>query len=213
MEPDETSTDCILRRMKRKSFSGWAWNVYNPTKALPEELRFDLLDGHGRNIGQITYTKITLLKGSEMTTPWGAARIDVGMKGTRVFLGDRELAQFGGHLLKKEMELVFPSGQRMPFTPKKGYKNDIEYSDGKGFIGVYEEKGTLPEGDPGMKPQMTKEDVKMLPKDQRPHSIETRDYVQYSIKSWGTMPVKKEDLIAALAIFASFGCIVGEIPS
>ena len=119
MEPDETSTDCILRRMKRKSFSGWAWNVYNPTKALPEELRFDLLDGHGRNIGQITYTKITLLKGSEMTTPWGAARIDVGMKGTRVFLGDRELAQFGGHLLKKEMELVFPAARGCPSLQRR----------------------------------------------------------------------------------------------
>jgi len=213
MEPNEASTNCILRRMKRKSLSGWAWNVYNPTKALPEELRFDLHDEHGWNIGQITYTKITLLKGSEMTTPWGGARIDVGRGGTGISLGGKELVQLTGHFFKKEVELVFPSGQKMPFTPRKGYKNDIECSDGKGFIGVYEETGTLPEGDPGMKTQMTKEDVKMLPKDQRPRSIETRDYVQYSIKSWGTIPAKKEDLIAALAIFASFGCIVGETPT
>jgi len=203
----------IVRRMKRKSLGIWAWNVYDPTKASSDELKFTLLDENERSIGQLAFTKFATIRAKEtlLNTPWGEGRIESVKGGVRLVLSGRELATVKVGLFRKELELMFPNSVGMVFRPIKGHKNDIEYSDGKGSVAVFEEKGSLPEGKPSPGPQMTKDEIKMLPKDQRPRSIETRDYVQYRIVTTGIISAKQEDIVAALSIFASLGCIAGEI--
>jgi len=201
----------IVRRMKRMPL-GWVY-LYDRTKAGPDELKFSLLDENEKSIGRLTFTKFATIRAKEtlLNTPWGECSIESVKGGVRLVTGGRELATIKMGLFKKEMEIVFPNSGGMVFHPIKGNKNDIEFSDGKGSVAVFEEKGSLPEGTPGPRPHLTKDEIKMLPKDQRPRSIETRDYVQYRIVTTGIVPVKQEDLEAALAVFASYGCIAGEM--
>jgi hypothetical protein len=208
-------TVLILRRMKRKSLSIWSW-PYDPTRARPEELKFDLLDCNGKRIGEIACTSFELKLMSptkvSMMTPWGEAGIGLDKGGPRITLNGRELAQLKGSLLKRGMELSFPNGVEMSFAPLKGKRNDVRFSDANGSIGGYEENGTLPENEPSRSIQMTPDEIKRLPKGERPHSIETRDFVQYRISSSGVLPVKEEDVVRTLCIFASFGILMDEIP-
>jgi len=216
MQPEDARTVCILRRMKRRSLSAWAWSSYDPTKARPEELRFDILDERDRTTGQITYEKlgIAFMKMSEsrLRTPWGEGTISYE-GGLHIGLGGRELFAMKGSLLKKGFELVSPSGIRLVFHPLRGRKNDIEYQDETGYIAVFEEKGQLASAPPGRPLPLTKDEVKALPKEERPRSVETLEYVQYRIKVLGALPVSQEDVVASLAMFASFGCLIEEIPS
>jgi len=213
VEAGGARTICILRRMKRQSIGHWAWNAYNPSKALPEELRFDLLDEKEKHIGQFVFGRIRVLKGVDLSTPWGPATIDWPKGGARISLGGRELVRLDSSFFKKTVNLKFPDGTTMAFNMKKRTSNDIEFSDGKGSVGLFEESGVVPVGHPGMKVQMTKEEIKMLPKKERPRSIESREYVQYRVMTWGTIPVKSDDIVAALTIFACFGRILDEIPT
>ena len=212
MEAGGAKTVWILRRMKRAALSRWAWKQHKPMKARPEELRFDLLGPDERKIGQINCTKFGY-KGSTLTTPWGEARIEFVKHGVHILVGDRELTRIGGSLFKKEVDMTFPDGTLMAFKPRKGHKNDIEFSDGRGSVGFFEEKGTFPGDSPGRPLQMTKEEIKRLPKADRPTSLESRDFVQYRVMVWGILPVSQDDLVKALALMACFGCMIEEIPS
>jgi len=213
---DRSQTKFILRRMKRKSLSPWAWARYTPAKALPHELTFDLLDSNEKKIGVLAYTEINMgprnfRKGTELTTPWGKARITFGeslTSGPDISLNDRHLASLKAYLLKKKFELVFPD-HTMILTPTKWSKNDLEYFGDRGYLGVYEEKGVLPEGITTFR-ELNKDEIRTLPKDQRPRSIESRDFVQYRVKVSGDLPVKLDDVVAALMIYASFSCIMDE---
>ena len=215
MVPEDARTVCILRRMKRKSLGFWAWSVYNPAKAGPEELRFDLLDERGRVTGQISYDKlgIAFMKVGEsaLNTPWGAGTLRYE-DGIHITVGGRELFAMRGSLLKKGLELVSPSGVKLTFYPLGGRRNDIDYSDESCHVAVYEEKGRLDTAPPGRPIPLTMNEIRALPKSDRPRSVETLEYVQYRIKIGGTPPVPVEDLTAALAMFASFGCLVQEMP-
>jgi hypothetical protein len=199
--------------MKRQSLGHWAWNSYNPAKALPDELRFDLLDGNEKHMGQFVFGKIRVLKGVDISTPWGPAAIDWPKGGIRITLAGRELVRLDSAFFKKTVNLKFPDGTTLTFNMKKRTSNDIVFSDGKGSVGFFEESGVLPIGHPGLKVQMTKEEIKRLPKHERPRSIESREYVQYRVMTWGTLPVKLDDLVAALTIFACFGRILDETPT
>lgn len=216
MQPEEARTVCILRRMKRRSLGSWAWSAYNPTKARPEELRFDILDDRDRITGQIAYENVGIafmkVGESRLRTPWGQGAISYE-DGIRIRLGGRELFAMKGSLLKKGFELVSPSGIQLVFHPLRGRRNDIEYQDEKGYIAVFEEKGTLSSAPPGRPLPLTKYEVKALPKEERPRSVETLEYVQYRIRSGGVLPVPQDDIVAALVMFASFGCLIEEIPS
>ena len=218
VQPEPVPTICILRRMLRKPLSTFAlpWNHYNPSKALPEELTFELLDGNEKKIGSLVYNKVNFLKGSELTTPWG--KVEIAFKrswknGPTISLNERELVKFDVHMLKKNAVLTFSNNVTMIFVPRKGFKNDLEFFGDQGYFGIFQEKGELPESMPSKEPQLTKDEIKMLPKDQRPRSIVGRKYTQFRIKSSGVLPVKLEDVVAALVIFASFGCLVDEIPT
>lgn len=216
MRPEDARTVCVLRRMKRKSLGPWVWNSYNPTKARPEELRFDVLDDRDRVTGQVAYEKLGIafmkVGESKLRTPWGEGTISYE-DGVRIGLNGKELFVMKGSLLKKGFELVSPIGVRLVFHPLRGRKNDIEYRDEKGYISVREEKGVLSSPPPGRPIPLTKEEIKALPKQDRPRSVESLEYIQYRILTHGALPVSQDDLVAALAMFASFGCLIEEIPS
>jgi len=215
MVVEGSRTVLILRRMKRKGLSFWSW-PYDPTKATPEELRFNLLDGNGKRIGEIACTsfQLKLMSPSKvsMMTPWGEAELGLEKGGPRIILNGRELAQLKGSLLKRGMEMLFPNGVKMSFAPLKGTRNDVQFTDANGSIGGYEETGTLPESEPSRSIQMTPDEIKRLPKHERPHSVETREFVQYRISSYGVLPVKEEDVVRTLCIMASVGILMDEIP-
>ena len=212
MEPEGARTVYILRRMKRESIGHWPWNVYDPVKARPEELRFDLLDEREKAIGEITYGKASILKGVDLTTPWGPAKIVWPKLNVKISIGDKELVRFDMSWLGGKTDLIFHENVVMQFKRIKGRRNDVEFSDGNGSVSFTEEEGTLPPGHPELRIQMTKEEIKRLPKADRPRSIETRDYVQYRIVISGIIPVKNEDIVASLAIFAGFSRVMDEAP-
>jgi hypothetical protein len=204
-----------LRRMKRKSLGMWPWTGFNPTKARPEELRFEVLDGNKRPIGQLVCQKFELRLRSpkiNMNTPWGDGRIEYSKEGPRVFINDRELAELKSYMLKGRADFVFPDGMVMRFDKVKGRRNDIAYTGADGRVGFFEEEGSLPDGARNRPIPMTPEEIKALPKEDRPRSVETNDYVQYRIDVAGTLPVKEEDIVRALCIFASFGRLMDELP-
>ena len=211
----ESKTILILRRMIRKSLGMWAWSAFNPAKARPEELRFDLFDGNEKFIGRFVCTKFQLKflnLGFTVSTPWGEGRIEF-LKGTvRVLLNDRELVQMKGHLFKGGAEFVFPDGKLMQFNKVKGQRNDIIYESTDGYVGFFEEEGTLPEGSGNRPIPMTRDEIKALPKEDRPRSIETNDYIQYRIDVGGTLPVNQDDLARSFCIFAVFGRLLDETP-
>ncbi len=217
MYSGEMRTALLLRRMKRKSFSIFTWSAYSPTKARPEELKFELLDGNERRIGEFAYTtfnfKLMAPINVAIMTPWGEAAIDYHESTPRISLNGRELASIGSSLLKRGFDLTFPGGRTLKFSHLKGGRNDIQYSDGSGRIDGIEENGVIPEGMTGRSLQLTPEEIKALPKADRPRSIETREYKQFRISTSGTFPVNEEEIVRALAIFASFGMLMEEIPS
>lgn len=217
MRPEDARTVCIVRRMKRKSLGLFTLRPYDPTKAGPEELRFDVLDERERRSGHLAYTKlgVKLLKMEDaiLSTPWGEGTIRMTREGTRIFLRGRELFMMKGSILKKGFQLVSPDGAELLFYPIKGHVNDIEYSDDNGYISVVEEKGQLTVPAPGHELQPTKGEIRTMPKADRPRSVESLVYVQYRIKVAGSLPVAQEDLVAALAMFASYACLMSEIPT
>ncbi len=200
--------------MHRKTLSIWAWKAYTPKNAQPHELKFELLDGAEKPIGALSYTKYEITKG-DLSTPWGPARIAYGkslMSGPIVTLNDSEFVKMEVHPLKKKIELVFPSGTMMVLSAKKGKKNDLEFLDDKGFLGIYEEKGTLPETF-ATEPRLSKDEIRMLPKDQRPRSMETREYTQVRLKTSGELPVRLEEVKIALMILTSWVKLLDEVPT
>jgi len=203
----------ILRRLKRVSISRWAWNAYNSVKARPEELRFDLLDEKEKIIGELTYGRTSLIKGVSLTTPWGPAKVEWPKLNMKISIGDKELARIDMPWLGGKWDLIFHEGVAMHFRNVNRRKWDTGFSDGKGSVDFAEEEGTLPPGHPELKIQMTKEEINRLPKTDRPRSIETRNYIQYRIVMSGNLPVKDEDIVASLAIFAGIMRIADEGPS
>lgn len=191
----------------------WAWSAYDPTKALPEELRFDMLNASESRIGQILYTEFKPFKISRASTPWGEAELKWGKEGVVLRLNNREFARINTYLLKSKVELCFPNGKVLGFRPEKGRNADMDYSDGIGSVTVREENGDLPIGQTSQSLQMTKEEVKRMPKDQRPRSVETGKYTQYRISVSGTLPVKHQDILIALSLSASYLRLITETPT
>jgi hypothetical protein len=213
MESGGSRTVTILRRIKRKSIGMWTWNAYQPMKALPEENSFDLLDEREKIIGKIVYGKMRLRAGAEVSTPWGPAKIEWPKLKVKILLNGEELARIDMTMLGKKSDFVFRDGAVMQFNQVKGRRNDILYTDLNGFVSFTEEQGTLPEGHPELGVQMTKEEIKRLPKSERPHSIATHNYVQYRITTEGLLPVSSHDIVATLMIFAGFMRLLDEAPS
>jgi len=213
MDSGGEKTVRILRRMKRKSISHRPWNVFEPAKALPEELRFDLIDENERIVGEIIYGKASLLRGVDVTTPWGQAKVEWPKLKVRISLAGQELVRLDLSWLGGKTDFIFRDSMVMQFTQTKGRRCDIEYSAGKGSVNFCEEQGTLPQGQPGLKVQMTEEEIKRLRKCDRPKSVETRDYVQYRITIDGTLPVKNDEVVAALVILAGFLRLMDEAPN
>jgi len=209
----EPRTVLILRRMKRRSFGMWTWSGFNPRKARPEELRFDILDGNQKPLGQLVCTKFDMRFPSvkfRASTPWGEGRVEYTKDGPRMFMNDRELALLKSYMFKGRADFVFPDGTIMRFEKVRGKRNDIAYTSADGRVGFFEEGGTLPDGARIGPIPMTRDEIKALPKEDRPHSVETNDYVQYKIEVAGTLPVKEEDISRALVIFASLGRLMDE---
>jgi hypothetical protein len=208
-------TALIVRRMVREPLS--VWKGYSPFNARPEELKFELLDGSDKRIGEFAYMtlELKLLKSlnAALTTPWGEATVTPKKNGPAMTLNGSELATIGGSIFKKGFDLTFPEGRVLKFSLLKGGKNDVQYSEGSGQIVGIEEKGTLPEGTPSRSIRLTKDEIKMLPKEDRPRSIETLNYKQFRISTSGTFTVDEDRIVRSLAIFASFGMLMDEVPS
>src|SRR4030042_320594 len=155
---------CIVRRMKRRHLSLFTLRPYDPTKANPDELRFDVFDDRERITGQLAYKKLGIrfmkTEDSSMSTPWGEGTIRTSKEGVRILLNGRELFLMGGSLLKRGFELTSPTGVKLLFHPIKGKRNDIEYSDDRGYISVVEEQGRFSAPPPGHALQPTKEEIK-----------------------------------------------------
>lgn len=217
MEPGEARTVCILRRMKRKQLSLFTFRPYDPTKATSDELKFDVLDDRERTTGQLAYEKLGIkfmkIEDTNLSTPWGQGTIRSSKEGVRILLNGRELFLMGGSILKRGFELTSPAGVKLVFHPVKGKRNDIEYSDDNGYIAVVEEKGKFSAPPQGHSLQPTKEEINAMPKENRPRSVESLEYLQYRIKMAGSFLVSQDDLVAALTIFASYGCLITEIPT
>src|SRR5512137_1951119 len=183
-------TALVIRRMIRKPLS--LWSNYAPLHARPEETRFELLDENGKGVGEFAFTSIefkmlALLKVA-LTTPWGEASIVPLESGNAITLNGTELATVGGSVFRKGFSLTFPVGRTLKFDHLASGKNDVQYSEGSGRIIGVEERGTLAEGEPSRSIQLTREEIKMLPKADRPRSIETRNYKQFRILTSGTFP-------------------------
>jgi len=191
----------------------WAWSAYQPQKGLPEENTFDLLDEREKITGKIVYGKIGWRAGAEVSTPWGPAKIEWPKFKVKILLNGEELVRLDMTLMGKKTDFVFRDRVVMQFNQVRGRRNDIQYTDPNGFVSFTEEQGTLPEGHPEPGIQMTKEEIKSLPKSERPHSIATHDYVQYRIAVGGALPVSSDDIVAALTIFAGFMRLMDEAPS
>ncbi len=215
MPGQETRTLAILRRMKRRSLSSMPWALFTPHKARPDELTFELLNADQRPIGKIVCTKFNMrIPSIEFTasTPWGEASVRYTKEGPRVFVHDREIALFKSYMLKGKAEFVFPNGTAMHFDKVKGKKNDIVYAGADGRVGFFEEEGALPEGTMGHGIPMTREEIRALPREDRPRSVETGNFVQYRIEIAGKIPVDESDMVKALCVIACFGRLVDEIP-
>lgn len=174
------------------------------------------MDDRERPIGSIEYSRLPIrfmkLGDTTLETPWGEGLIRNAKTGVTIVLDGRELCVMGGSIAKGGFGLITPKGVRIMFSPVFGRRNDIEFSDGNGYISVNEEVGRLPAPPSGSPLPLSRKEVRQMPKDQRPTSIETLDYVQYRIKAGGTLPVPQQDLVAALAMFASYSCLIREVP-
>jgi hypothetical protein len=212
LEPKMT---VILRRMKRKGVSSLPWAPFNPKKASPDELTFELLDAGQRTTGKIVVTKFSVRPtsiGLTANTPWGQADLRYTKEGPRIYINEREIALFRSYMLKGRAEFVFPDGTIMKFDKVKGRRNDIVYSGQDGRVGIFEERGTLPDGARARPISLSKDEIKMMPKEDRPRSVETDDYVMFRIEVEGKTPVNQEDIIIALSVVACFGRLIEEIP-
>lgn len=225
MGAGDAKTVMIVRRMRRKLLGKLPWSTFRPEKARPEELKFDILDDREKVIGQLAYTKVGFglnqlrWKESTMSTPWGAAAIqpEKGMSQYRIVVEGKGsfLVKEAGAVLRKGIELTSPEGLKLQFKLtdllSKFGRQDFEYSDANSYAAMLEEHGTLTEMPAGRPLVLTNEEVKALSKADRPTSVETLDYIQFRIKAGGALPIVQDDLIAILAVYASFLCLLLEM--
>ena len=216
MQAAEAKTIMILRRMKRDPASKLPWRAYNPAKAKPEELRFDVLDEKEKVIGQLAYTKLGFShfkwEDSVMNTPWGEGVIRPEKYHYRISIDGSELflMKETGAVLKKGIELTAPNGAKLNFKRTGFPCANIEYSDARGYVAVLEEHGALTIRTGGRPASLTKEEIKMLSKEDRPTSVESLLYVQYRLKTSGALPVRLEDVVAAMFMYVSFQRLIEE---
>jgi hypothetical protein len=225
MGAGDAKTVMIVRRMRRKLLSKLPWSTFRPEKARPEELKFDILDDREKVIGQLTYTKVGFglnqlrWKESTMSTPWGEASIqpEKGMGQYRIVVDGKGsfLLKEAGAVLRKGIELTSPEGLKLHFRltdllSKLGTQ-DFEYSDANSYAAMLEEHGKLTEMPAGRPLVLTNEEVKALSKADRPTSVETPLYMQFRIKARGDLPIIQDDLLAILAVYASFLCLMQEM--
>jgi len=215
MRQNDVKTILTLRRMRRKSLGFWAWNAFGTAKAHSEELRFDILDGNRKLVGRIVCSNPKMsksLEGCALSTPWGEGRIEPLGGEARIILDNRELALWKMDSKKREMLFTFPNGTHIQFEGFKRNRYDIEYRSESGYIGFFREEGTLPEGASNRSVAMSREEIKALPKKDRPRSIETNDYIQFRIDIGGVLPVREDDIIKALCILSVFSRLKDEEP-
>lgn len=221
MQAREANTIFILRRMKRTSIGKLPWNSFRPSRAKPEELRFDVLDDKEKVVGRLEYTKVGFnplkWEHSVMSTPWGEGIIRPEKAGFqfRILMDGKELfcLKETGAVLKKGIQLTAPDGVKFDFKLVNLPGSNLEYSDGKGYIGLFEEHGSLAGSPAGHPIALTKEEIKRLPKADRPSSVESLDYVQFRVKAGGVLPPRLDDIVAAIFMWTSYGRLINEIPT
>lgn len=209
----EPKTVAILRRMMRKSIGFWSWNAFGPSKAAPEELRFDLLDGNSRLVGNLVCTEFPTSHSPKyaVKTPWGEGRIEFSRGAAHISLNSQELGALRASSSKNRVEFVSPRGAIMEFDRTKGRGDDLIHSSEDWYMGFFAEAGTLPENAQNRRMAVTRDEIKALPKKDRPRSIETNNYVQYRIDVGGALPIRQDDIVRALCIFVTYRRIVHEL--
>lgn len=212
MEPRGSKTILVVRRRKRKSLVAWPWKVYDPTVAPSAELRFEVMEENERKVGEIVFTKFRVFGTSTLNTPWGEGSVESSV-GTKILISGRVLASFKSHIIGGEkLVATFSNGTEMVFNSRSGHKDDVEYTDGKAYAGIFVENGALPQGARDRTIELTKDEIKRLPRRERPRSTETGVYTQYRIVLEGNPAVERKDITSSLAILVSFAQLMREIP-
>jgi hypothetical protein len=169
----------------------------------PEERRFELLDESLKTIGHISFDVYEELTQAVATTPWG--RFDLTTQGG-IFRNGRRgslsisregqvVSVLEPHLLR--LDFNFPGRAVMPFKIRPGHFV-LKFEGETGSVGVSVEEGTTAgTGGFGAHDRALKE-VKALPKENRPNSVEDPSYSQFAITVSGILPVNEDDVIQSL---------------
>jgi len=200
-----------MRRYNRRYVSrGWKGSFL--ARTTPEEKTFELLDAAGNRTGQLVYTDYEEASHAKARTPWGEAGVIAGggflRDGTRGFLtvalGERAIVGMVPHLLR--WDFSFANGSVMSFKMRPwGYS--LTYSGETGTVRVLQEEGTAPESERSAATLPTGKDLRKLPKEKRPRTIETNQFQQWTISVSGILPVEERDVVASLIMFTSLECL------
>jgi len=187
------------------------WFGYQPERALPQERRFDLLDGDETKTGEIHYTSFNAGKGSLVEAPWGQTKIypKFRLKGIEsIEIQGRPVAEVHFSPLKNDVIFTFANGIVMKFDAKI-ISGNMRYSGETGTVEVREEAGK-PMSRPTVSTRLSNEELRNLAKDERPRSYESDSYRQLRLLCSGIIPVDERDVMVALVIYMSTIELVGE---
>lgn len=210
MEQGNERVLCVLRRFTRGSYS--RWSGFNPEKALPQELRFDLLDGNETKTGEIHYISFKTGKGSLVEAPWGQTKIypKYRLKSTEsIEIQGRPVAEVHFSPLKNDVVFTFANGTVMKFDAKI-IRDDMKYSGETGTVEVKAETGRIESGNTASA-RLSKDELRNLAKDERPRSYENDPYRQWRLICSGIIPVDKRDVMVALVMYMSELELVAEV--
>jgi len=210
MEHGNERVLCILRRFTRRSYS--RWSAFNPEKALPQELRFDLLDGNEKKTGEIRFVSFKTGKGSLVDAPWGQTKIypKHRLKSTEsIEIQGRPVAEVHFSPLKNDVVFTFANGTAMKFDAKI-IRADMKYSGETGTVEVKAETGRIETGNTAST-RLSKDGLRNLAKDERPRSYENDSYRQLRLLCSGIIPVDERDVMVAIVMYMSEIELVSEL--
>lgn len=203
MHLEDGRVACITRRYQRI----WPLRLRGTILkgSSPGERRFEILDESLKTIDHITFDFWEENERAEATTPWGRITASTqdgyfrnGRAGTIKISRDGHVVTIlRGHLLR--MDFDFPGRTVMPFKLRPG-RFVMRFEGTTGSAGLSIEQGTS-EGEGGRKSHgLAWKEVKALPKENRPNSVEVSSYSQTTVRISGILPVDEKDVVMSLII-------------
>ncbi len=200
----------ILRRYQRKEFS--TWQVSHRYR-IPQERVFYILDEGRKKSGEIVYTAIGPGgRSGTAATPWGQATISIegGLrKGRRGYyeirLSERVISKVFPGITSPRFS--FPGAPEMSFIWLKKVGVLYTFQNESCEVTVSVAKG---DDTHRVMTPISKDELKALPKEDRPSSNETNHYTEFTIRSSGTLPISAIDLTVSLALYLSWDLLAEE---